>query len=162
MTRGIRLLVTAGVVAVATLLTSYQLAGSGGVLTAAGLIWLAILVALRAGVREMPHAPTGWVRVPPIRRNADYHSFRTIESALSTASLSARDYDLSTRPVLARLAAAKLAAQGVSAGDRNVRDRVGERLWPWLAPVAPSGSRDRGSGIDLRTLTELIECVEGL
>jgi hypothetical protein len=175
-------LVIAGLGAVAALCglgAAYLVGGATGLLTVGlGLAVLAAL-ALRLAVPAAPPAPAArparqawpaspaWIpsRVRPGRRihhdadPRDFPAYRRILSALGWAAVSPRHYDLHVRPLLARLLAATPADRR---GDGRARAVVGDDLWPLVDGSRPVSTDSDGPGVDLATVTRIVDRLEHL
>jgi hypothetical protein len=137
----------AAVVGLAAVLgAGYAVAGPSGLIDAAALAALSVLVVARATVRGQipgtvrPKARSG--EQAPAVRAADFPAYRKIASDLEWAQMSRRHYEYTTRPMLARLA----TALG--------RPQAAELRRP------PAAGAD-GPGVDLDTLDRLITQLEG-
>lgn len=170
-----RVVLAAGLVVLPLLVLAVglALAGVGGLVVAAGAVWVVLLGALRARLSADHRTAPVLLRAPPRRPNLAYPSYRRIESALFAASTSRREYDTGARPMLRRLAAARLNSSPVSGdperdplGDDPERDplpnHVPEKQWEWLRPVWPPSANSRTGGIDRDTLAAIVTTLEDL
>jgi hypothetical protein len=101
---------------------------------------------------------------PPVE-NAPYRSYRQVSEALSWASVSPRHYDLVTRPVLVQLLSSRLADHhrvDLAADPEAARALVGEDLWHWLDPQREVARQGQPPGVDLETLTRIVDRLESL
>jgi hypothetical protein len=144
--------VTAAAVGIAAILgAGYVAAGPAGLVDAATLAAVGVLVVTRGTVRrEKP----GSVRYPDLLRNrrntdhtAGFPAYRKIASDLDWAQLSRRHYEYMTRPMLVRLAAALGRPQAV-AEELNGRS-------------AGNGVDADGPGVDLAALDRIVTRLEG-
>ena len=136
----------AGVGVAAVLTGGYAAAGPAGLVDAASLAAVAILIAARGMIRGEKPPP---VRSKKLRRDrkrrpavsaADFPGYQKVLSEVHWAQVSGRDYQHSLRPMLARLAAALDRRQAVAAD--------------------PTDPRDDGPGADLATLDRIITKLE--
>jgi hypothetical protein len=143
---------------------AYIGAGFAGLVVAlSGLAVLGLLL-LALGV---PAAPT---RSRRRRRRAPsndlpYPTFQQVSEQLSWADVSPRHYDMVTRPLLVRLMASRLSERhGVDLhrDPEGARAIVGDDLWWWLDPTRPVEGSSQPPGVDVRTLTRLVERLEKL
>lgn len=166
MTLGHAVLTALGVVVAAgAVALSYVFAGTGATLVCAGLVWVILLIALRAALPSRTERPVTEQRGQRPGRSASYPSLSRIETAVSTAPTSARGYDIGLRPLVWRLALARtITRHGVDEhrAEQLIRDAVGEELWPWLRPAWPPSSETREGGIDHVTLRTLVRRLEEL
>lgn len=149
---------------VLALVVSAVAAGAAGLLVALSSI---ALVAVAVALLAVPAAP------PPPRRprpgppvdNAPFRAYREVAEALSWAAVSPRHYDLVTRPLLTRLLASRLQDLhriDLRADPQAARRLVGEDTWHWLDPGRPVARQAQPPGVDLPTLTRIIEALERL
>ncbi len=164
MTGGRRWTVAAAGVVGGLLLLAGLLGGAGGLLVAATVVWVVALLAVRASMRTppepVPAPPTG---VRPRTLGSPFPSFAAIEQALSWAAVSRRHFDTGLRPLVWRLALARVMSHdGVDeqTAARRVEERLGADLWPWLEPVWPPSQDSEAPGADPRVLTALVERLE--
>jgi hypothetical protein len=142
----------AGAGVAAVLIAGYAAAGPAGLVDAASVAAVAILIVARGMVRREKPLP---VRAKKLRRDprrrpavseADFPAYRKILSEVSWAQASWRDYERSLRPMLARLAATLDRRQAVSADLEGLR--------------SPRDSRDSRDGdrpgLDLASLERII------
>jgi hypothetical protein len=96
--------------------------GPAGLVAAAGLAAIGVLVVTRGTVRGEKPVP---VRHPGFRRSGDhtagFPAYRKIASDLEWAQMSRRHYEVAARPMLARLA----AAAGIEAVAEEPRPAAG-------------------------------------
>jgi hypothetical protein len=133
----------AAVGVVAILAAGYVADGPAGLVAAAGLAAIGVLVVTRGTVRGEKPVP---VRHPGFRRSGDhtagFPAYRKIASDLEWAQMSRRHYEVAARPMLARLAAA--------AGIEAVAEEP-----------SPSAGVADGPGVDLATLDRIVTRLEG-
>jgi hypothetical protein len=94
-----------------------------------------------------------------------YPTFQHVSEQLSWAQVSPRHYDMVTRPLLVRLMASRLADHhgiDLHRSPDQARAVVGDELWWWLDPARPSEGSSQPPGVDVRTLTRLVERLEKL
>lgn len=159
------LIVVGVVLAAAIVALSYLYGGAGAGLLTAGLVWIAVLIVVRVSLPRAPEPRQAPPRPRPPERNAAYPGLNKIELALLTASTSARDYDIGLRPLLWRLALARMVTtHGVDEerAGQLVRESVGEEFWPLVRPVWPPASASRTGGVDSARVRALVERVEEL
>jgi hypothetical protein len=134
------------------LAAAYGAAGTTGLVDAAALTALGVLVVARGLVRGEKPPPVlarsgRHRRRRPAVRAADFPAYATIASDLEWAQMSRRHYEHGMRPTLARLAAMLGRPQAVAA-----------------APAAPAGSLNAldpdGPGVDLATLERIVTALE--
>ncbi len=139
-------LAAAAVGVAAVLGAGYAVAGPSGLIDAAALAALSVLVVARGTVRgQIPHTVRPRDRSgeqAPAVRAADFPAYRKIASDLEWAQMSRRHYEYTMRPMLARLA----TALG--------RPQTAELQRP------PAAGAD-GPGADLATLDRIITQLEG-
>lgn len=156
--------VVLGVLAVTAVLVSYGSAGFAGLVVSLSVITVGGLVALALGV------PAGPARRRRRRRalpsfDEPYPTFKQISEQLSWAQVSPRHYDLVSRPLLVRLLASRLDNHhGVDlhGAPEQARALVGPDLWWWLDPQRPAEGSSQPPGVDVRTLTRLVDRLEQL
>jgi hypothetical protein len=161
--RGAGILTILSVVAV---ITAYGAAGFAGLVVVLSALAVLGLLLLALGV---PSAPARRRRRRRRRRTppdaAPYPTFQQVSEQVSWAEVSPRHYDMVTRPLLVRLMASRLSENhGVDLHrDREqARAIVGEDLWWWLDPTRPVEGSSQPPGVDVRTLTRLVERLETL
>jgi hypothetical protein len=139
--------VSAATVGIAAILgAGYVAAGPAGLVAAAGLAAVSVLVVTRGTVRgEKP-------RHPDPRRNrrsgdhtAGFPAYRKIASDLEWAQMSRRHYEHAALPMLARLAASLGRPQAVAEASAS----------------AGNGVDADGPGVDLVTLDRIVTQLEG-
>jgi hypothetical protein len=152
-----------GCAAVLAVLISFGSAGMVGLVVSLSTV---AVLGLFAAVVGLPAAPP---RSRPPRRlpsfDEPYPSFQAISEQLSWSQVSPRHYDLVTRPLLVRLMATRLADHhGIELAHSPdaARALLGDDLWWWVDPTRPAQSSSQPPGIDLGTLTRLVEAVERL
>jgi hypothetical protein len=140
------------IAAACALAAGFVVAGWAGLLVSAGAVAVASLFVRRAAIPAAPSPPrrSG-------RRTADdgtwpFASYRRIRAALGWAGVSARHYDRATRPVLIRLAP----------DPERARLVLGEDLWPLIDPDRPASSDSDAPGVDVATLTRIVDRLEQL
>jgi len=132
----------------AVLAAGYAAGGPAGLIDAASVATLGVLIVARGTLRGPRPGPVRlkelWRGGPPRTtiRAADFPAFAKISSDLEWAQLSRRDYEHLLRPTLARLAAALGREQAV--------DLAGP----------PAGDGD-GPGVDRATLERIVAQLEG-
>jgi hypothetical protein len=155
----------AGLVAAVLLVGGAVLfAGAAGLVVALSVLAGAAVLAL--GLR-LPAAPPLRRRRRPAPRvdNAAYGSFRDVAEKLSWAAVSPRHYDVVTRPLLTRLAAARLADTrrvDLYADPDAARAVLGEDVWPWVDPAREPVRDSQPPGVPRETLTRIVERLEAL
>jgi hypothetical protein len=130
------------VVGVAAVLgAGYAAGGTSGLIDAAAVAAVGILIVARGTIRgPAPVRPQKTPHRPPAVRTEDFPAFRRFASDLEWAQLSQRHYEHVLRPQLARLAAAL----------SRPADLTGPR----------AGETD-GPGVDLATLDRILTTLEG-
>lgn len=139
------------------------LGGAGGLLVAATAVWLAALLAVRASLRTSREPVPAPADVRARTPGSPFPSFAAIEQALSWGAVSRRHFDTGLRPLLWRLALARVMShEGVDeqAAARRIEERLGADLWPWLEPVWPPSRDSEAPGVDPRVLAALVERLE--
>jgi hypothetical protein len=146
-------------------IVAYGGAGFAGLVVAFSALAVLGLLVLAFGV---PAAPTRHRRRRRRRKLPDiapYPTFQQVSEQLSWAEVSPRHYDMVTRPLLVRLMASRLSERhGVDLHrfPEQARAIVGEDLWWWLDPTRPVEGSSQPPGVDVRTLTRLVERLETL
>lgn len=112
--------------------------------------------------------------VPPARRrprpgppvdNAPFRGYREVAEQLSWAAVSPRHYDLVTRPLLTRLAAARLADRhrvDLHEDPVAARSLLGDDVWPWVDPARPVSRDSQPPGVARATLARIVDRLERL
>jgi hypothetical protein len=79
--------------------------------------------------------------------------------------VSPRHYDLVTRPLLVQLLSSRLADHhrvDLAADPEAAKALVGEDLWHWLDPEREVARQGQPPGVDLDTLTRIVDRLESL
>jgi hypothetical protein len=132
----------------AVLAAGYAAGGPAGLIDAASVATLGVLIVARVTLRGLRPQPVRLKEMWPGREPrttvlaADFPAFAKISSDLEWAQLSRRDYEYLLRPTLARLAAALGREQAV--------DLAG-----------PPDGDDDGPGVDRATLERIVAQLEG-
>jgi hypothetical protein len=158
---GRRFAVAAAAVVVAIGISAFGLAG---LLISLSLVAVAAGAAALAGVPAAP-VPHRRPRPGPPVANAPFRSYRQVSESLSWAAVSPRHYDLMTRPLLLSLLASRLADHhrvDLSADPDAARRLVGDDLWHWLDPAREVARSGQPPGVDLTTLTRIVDRLENL
>jgi hypothetical protein len=157
----------AGILAVLSglaVISAYAAAGFAGLVVAFSVLAVLGLLLLALGVPAAPaRRRRRRRRTPP--NDAPYPTFQHVSEQLSWAEVSPRHYDMVTRPMLVRLMASRLSERHGIDLHRNpgqARAIVGDDLWWWLDPTRPVEGSSQPPGVDLRTLTRLVERLETL
>jgi hypothetical protein len=152
-----------GAAAVLAVLVSFGSAGMVGLVVSLSVV---AVLGLLAAVLGLPGAPP---RTRPPRRlptfDEPYPSFQAISEQLSWSQVSPRHYDLVTRPLLVRLMTARLADHhGIELAHSPdaARALLGDELWWWVDPTRPPQRSSQPPGIDVGTLTRVVEALERL
>lgn len=153
----------AGIVALGVVL-AYAAEGLRGLLVA--LTFVAV-VTIVVGALSLPGAPPRRVnRSEPVPvAHAPYRTYREVAEQLSWAHVSPRHYDLVTRPMLVRLLESRLADRHrveLRRSPEQARALVGEDVWRWLDPDREPDRSSQPPGVDLRTLTRIVQALERL
>ena len=133
----------------AVLAAGYAAAGPAGLIDAASVLTLGILIVARWTLRGPAPRPVPAKEIRrdprprPALRAADFPAYAKIASDLEWAQMSRRDYEYRLRPTLTRLAAAL--------GRPDVVGLAG--------PAGPAGSD--GPGVDRATLERIVGQLEG-
>jgi peptidoglycan/LPS O-acetylase OafA/YrhL len=142
-----RVATAAAVIGVAgALAAGYSAAGPTGLVDAAALATLGVLVLARGLLREEKPPPVRIKkrRPTPAVRAADFPAYATIASNLEWAQMSRRHYEHTMLPMLTRLAASLGRPQAVA------------------GLAAPGNTLDPdGPGVDLATLERIVTALEG-
>lgn len=143
---------------------SYVGSGFAGLVVSLSVLAVLGLLTLALGVPAAP-ARRRRRRRPLASFDEPYPTFQHVSEQLSWAQVSPRHYDMVTRPLLVRLLASRLSDHhGIDlyrSPDR-AREVVGDDLWWWLDPTRPSEGSSQPPGVDVRTLTRLVERLENL
>jgi hypothetical protein len=156
-----RLLVWLGALVVVAGTTA---AGAAGMLvTFSVLAGVAVLVlALRLpGAAAPRHRP----RPGPAVDNEPYRAYRQVAEQLSWADVSPRHYDIVTRPLLTRLAAARLADRhrvDLWSDPAGARAVLGDDVWTWVDPAREASRDGQPPGIGPEILTRIVDRLESL
>lgn len=156
-----RLLVTLGALVV---VAGTAAAGAAGLLVSVSVLaGVAVLVlALRLpGAAPARHRP----RPGPGVDNEPYRAYRQVAEQLSWADVSPRHYDLVTRPLLTRLAAARLADRhrvDLWTDPAGARAVLGDDVWTWVDPARDASRDSQPPGIGPETLTRIVDRLESL
>ena len=125
------------------------------------------VVAATVALSRVPAAPVPPPRPrpgPPVE-NAPFRSYRQVAEALSWAEISPRHYDLVTRPLLQQVLASRLADHhrvDLATDPEAARRLVGDDVWHWLDPDREVDRRGQPPGVDLATLTRIVERLESV
>jgi len=143
-------------------ITAYSVAGFAGLVVVLSALAVLGLLLLALGVPTAPARPRRRRRrTQP--NDAPYPTFQQVSEQLSWAEVSPRHYDMVTRPLLVRLLASRLSERhGVDLhrDPEQARAIVGDDLWWWLDPTRPVEGSSQPPGVDVRTLTRLVERLE--
>jgi hypothetical protein len=152
--------------AAAGLAASYLAGGPKGlVIAATGMTVLALLVIRAAISPAAGPGPAGRKGRPPGVREADFPAYRKIASDVAWAGSSGRHYDYVLRPLLRRLLGSVLAERhrlDLARHPDHARLLVGEDLWPLIDPSRPASEYSDAPGVDLATLSRIVDRLEGL
>jgi hypothetical protein len=152
------------VVAALGVIGAYAAAGFAGLVVAFSTLAVFGLLVLALGVPAAP-ARHRRRRRGPQWIDVAYPTFQQVSEQLSWAEVSPRHYDMVTRPLLVRLLASRLSERhGIDLHDNPEQARaiVGDDLWWWLDPSRPVEGSSQPPGVDVRTLTRLVERLETL
>jgi hypothetical protein len=152
---------TAAIVVVAIGTSAF---GVAGLLVSLSVVAVAAGAAALAGVPAAP-VPHRRPRPGPPVANAPFRAYRQVSEALSWAAVSPRHYDLMTRPMLLSLLASRLADHhrvDLTSDPEAARRLVGEDLWHWLDPGREVARSGQPPGVDLATLTRIVDRLETL
>lgn len=108
--------------------------------------------------------PPGARPQPPVQAS-EFPSFLKIGSDLGWAPVSRWHYDHGTRPLLSRVLQTALAERhqlDITSDREQARQLVGDDVWPLLDPASPPSPDSRTPGVDLPTLTRIIDRLERL
>ena len=159
--RGRQVALGAAVVVVAVGVGAF---GAAGLLVTVSLVAVVAAAAALLGVPAAP-APRRPPKPGPAVDNAPFRSFRQVSEALSWAAVSPRHFDLVTKPLLLQLLATRLADHhrvDLTADPEAARRLVGDDLWHWLDPGREVARSGQPPGVDLDTLTRLVDRLESL
>lgn len=140
---------------------------------AAGAAGLVVTVSVLAGVAvlvlalRLPGAapPRHRTRPGPAVDNEPYRAYRQVAEQLSWADVSPRHYDVVTRPLLTRLAAARLADRhrvDLWSDPAGARAVLGDDVWTWVDPDREASRDSQPPGIGPETLTRIVDRLENL
>ena len=79
--------------------------------------------------------------------------------------MSPRHYDLVTRPLMTRLAAARLADRhrvDLWSNPEHARAVLGDDVWPWVDPAREPSRDSQPPGVGAETLTRIVDRLETL
>ena len=138
----------------AALAAGYSAAGPTGLVDAATLATLGVLIVARGTVRgdKPPPVRAERKRHPrrrPAVRTADFPAYASIASDLEWAQMSRRHYEHAMRPLLARLAASLGRPQAIAGLGQGPEPGSARALDP------------DGPGVDLATLERMVTRLEG-
>ena len=153
-----------GVLAAIVLIVTYISTGFAGLVVSLSALAVIGLLILALGVPSAPARRRRRRRRAP-SFDTPYPTFQHVSEQLSWAQVSPRHYDMVTRPLLVRLMASRLSDHhGVDLHQEPERARglVGDDLWWWLDPTRPVEGSSQPPGVDVRTLTRLVERLEKL
>ena len=159
MSRGARVALGA---AAAFIAVGVAIFGLAGLLVTLSVVTVAATVVALIGV-PAPPTPGRSPRPGPPVENASFRSYRAVSEALSWADVSPRHYDLVTRPMLVGLLASRLSDRHrieLATDPAAARRLVGEDVWHWLDPTREVDRRGQPPGVDLATLTRIVERLE--
>jgi len=152
----------------------------GLVVVAECLAALAVVLALartpgavreRGGPWAAAWTRAGWARIGPRRgppavvRTADFPTYAKISSDLGWAQVSLWHYDHGIGPLLHRLLESALAERhrvDLTTDPQRARSLVGEDIWPLVDPARPPSFDSKAPGMELRTLTRIVDRLERL
>jgi hypothetical protein len=170
-------------VAVLTLLTSLLVTGPFGLIVAADcLAALGLIITVAAVPRSIRQSPAvrprgawAWARQsgllrrgdrsPAVVQTSDFPAYAKISSDLGWAPVSQWHYDHGLRPLLAHLTASALADHhrvDAVADPSRAASMVGAEIWPLVDPSRPPTFDSKAPGVDLRTLTRIVDRLEKL
>jgi hypothetical protein len=152
-----------GTLAVLGTLLAYATAGLGGLLVSLSVVAVGTLLVAVAAAPGSPDRPRRRRVLPSF--DEPYPTFQQVSEQLSWSQVSPRHYDLVTRPLLVRLMSSRLADHhGIDLyrDPDAARQLVGEDVWWWLDPSRPAEGSSQPPGVDVRTLTRLVERLEKL
>lgn len=138
--------------------------GLAGLLVTLSVVTVAATVVALIGV-PAPPTPRRSPRPGPPVENASFRSYRAVSEALSWADVSPRHYDLVTRPLLTRLAAARLADRhrvDLWSDPEQARSVLGDDVWPWVDPARETSRDSQPPGVPPETLTHIVDRLENL
>ena len=146
------------------LVAGVLVAGAAGVLVVATA--LAGLAGLVLALRT-PEAPPRRRRASPgpAVGDASFRAFREVAERLSWGAVSRRHYDLTTKPLLVEIAAARLAERhrvDLYAAPELAAELVGPDVWPWIDPHRPASRNGQPPGVPRRVLALVVERLEHL
>ena len=139
-------------------------AGAAGLMVSVSVLaGVAVLVlALRLpGAAPARHRP----RPGPAVDNEPYRAYRQVAEQLSWGDVSPRHFDVVTRPLLTRLAAARLADRhrvDLWSDPAGARAVLGDDVWTWVDPAREASRDSQPPGIGHETLTRIVDRLESL
>jgi hypothetical protein len=148
----------------ALVVVSTAAAGAAGLLVSLSVLAAVAAVVLPLTLPGAAPARSRW-RPGPSVGNAPYRAYRQVAEQLSWADVSPRHYDLVTRPLLARLAAARLADRhrvDLWSEPEAARTVLGDDVWPWVDPAREPSRDSQPPGVPVETLTRIVDRLEGL
>jgi len=128
------------------------------------LVAIAALVVVAAVARLPRGAPPGLRRrgLPPPARPAQLERLERLVSVSGASALQAHAH---LRPLLAEIAARRLAARGLALGrmgDEAGRELLGERLWDLVRPGRPFPEDRTAPGVSASELAAMVRVLESL
>jgi hypothetical protein len=139
-------------------------AGAAGLLVSmsvlAGVTAVVLPLTLPGAAPHRSSRPAG-----PAVDNKPYRAYRQVAEQLSWAAVSPRHYDLVTRPLLTRLAAARLADRhrvDLWSNPEQARAVLGDEVWPWVDPSREASRDSQPPGVGPEILTRIVHRLETL
>jgi hypothetical protein len=155
--------VVLAILAVLAVFVSYGSSGQAGLIVSISAVAVGVLLAAVVSLPASPVRRRARRPLPPF--DEPYPTYQQVSEKLSWAQVSPRHYDMVTRPLLVRLLASRLADHhGVDLyrSPEAAKELVGEDVWWWVDPDRPAEGSSQPPGVDVRTLTRLVERLESL
>jgi hypothetical protein len=147
------------------LAAAYAAAGPRGAVIAGTVLATGAVLIARGVLPPGPRRAGRRRAEPAVVQATDFPGYGRISSGLGWAGTSRRHYDRIARPMLIRLLGAALEERhrvDIRRQPDAARRLVGADLWPLLDPSVAASDDSDGPGVDLATLTRIIDRLEQL
>jgi hypothetical protein len=135
------------------------------VLVVGGMAVVTAVLAVRRAHPVSRHSAVAAALEPEPREAIAPPDLDRMERVLSMSTNAAFDVHFRLRPILSEIAEQRLADRRglrLDAGDRRVRDALGEELWEIVRPDREPPDRRFGEGIEQSRLARVVERLEAL